>query len=283
MKIGFSFFWQVLLNQPDPNHPEAWRLAFSDSETALEKLQQLGISSIEIKASEKVDVALFLQAVEKVIARGLDVTFHAAAKISYPTNYQWQLENVLEISERLNEQFNLKPLWVVHPLNSINQPKNEIYQNTITYLQELIEFQKNCPIKLALENLRNRPNNERKHAGDSYAEILKILAAVGDPQIKICWDFGHANSMFDQGLDSKFPPVDFLKQVVHCHVHDYLSEITHLPLGMGKVPLRDNLSLLAQQKYDGILNLEIVPYKIKNPSGFLGLVGQSVRLLKSHF
>lgn len=99
--------------------------------------------------------------------------------------------------------------------------------------------------------------------------------------MQICWDFGHAYAMFDQRLDSKYPPVNFLKKVVHCHVHDYRSGITHLPLGLGDVPVRGNLTLLKQHNFSGILNLEIVPYKIENPSKFFSLLQKSITILDS--
>ena len=97
MKIGFSFFWQVLLNQPDPNQAEAWRLALPDIDAVLDEFKNIGISSIELKATEKVDVLQFMQAVATVVEKGFDVTFHAAGRILYPDNYLWQILNIIEL------------------------------------------------------------------------------------------------------------------------------------------------------------------------------------------
>lgn len=144
-------------------------MALPDIDEALNKFRTIGVSSIELKATENVDVPQFMRAMEIVAEKGFDVSFHAAGRILYPDNYRWQILNIIEISEKVIDRYKIAPLWIIHPLFGIRQSRNQIYQNTIAYLTELIQNQKNYPIKLALENLRNRPTNERTHAGDSYS------------------------------------------------------------------------------------------------------------------
>ncbi len=279
--IGFSFFWQVILKMQDPNNPEGWHQAFPDIDESLKKLQESGVSSIELKATQRLNHPLFLKAVEKLLNLGFDVTFHSAGRIQYPTDYYWQIQDMIEISKMIYHDFHFKPLWIVHPLFGVGVSRNRLFQDTVVYLKELLEKTKDVPMTLALENLRNRPDNERVHAGDSYHEILRLLNEMDSCCPGVCWDFGHACAMVELGVEQELPPDEFVKRVVHCHVHDCRLQVTHLPLGMGNVPLRDFIRLLVRNGFQGKFNMEIVPYKIKHPAEFPDLLFKSTQLLQS--
>jgi sugar phosphate isomerase/epimerase len=54
-----------------------------------------------------------------------------------------------------------------------------------------------------------------------------------------------------------FPSGDFLKRVIHTHIHDISRDgATHFPLTSGILPLSECLDRLANEKYQGYLNFE---------------------------
>jgi sugar phosphate isomerase/epimerase len=185
------------------------------------------------------------------------------------------------ISSFMNHEFHSAPLWVIHPLNSKTQQRAEIFARTVDYLRQLIFSMEQIPVQFALEILRNRADSGKIHIGDSYQEIVNLLSKFDNQNLGICWDFGHANAMHQRGLQDQFPPPEFLKKVIHCHVHDCRDEKTHLPLGMGAVPIEQNIRQLKQFHYDGILNLELLPHRIADPERFLDHVEKSVKIIRN--
>lgn len=280
MKIGFSQFWTTLINEPHPNHPENWNLAMPVLTESLEAFREFGITSIELKLTERIDVTTFLEAVENVLNHQFHITFHAASRINYPDDAPWQIKNITDVTKILNQDFGIVPLWVIHPLYGIGIPRERIYSFTREYLEKISLHLEGMAVKLALEILRNRSDNEKLHIGDSYAEILGLLSHIDGEKWGICWDFGHAFSTFERNLQNRFPPKEFIQRVIHCHVHDSQDQITHLPLGKGKLPIQQNIRLLAEHNYDGIFNLEIVPHKVNDPENFMSYLRESVSLLK---
>ncbi len=279
MQIGFSLFWQMISGLGDPNKPEVWQLAIPDIDQALIRFKAIGIDSIELKLTESPDRLSLFHAIEKLIHQGFHVSFHAPGRFLFPENLKQQLENLIDISRFVNQKFHFPPLWVIHPLNSKIKQRSEAYAQTLEYMQRILISMAEIPASFALEILRNRADSDKVHIGDSYQEILDILSKFNNENLGICWDFGHANAMYQRGLQAQFPPPEFLSKVIHCHVHDCLDQKTHLPLGMGEVPIAQNIQLLVQHDYDGILNLELAPHRIDDPANFLDGVAQSVQII----
>ena len=278
MQIGLSFFWQFLAGGDDPNHPEEWKRAIPDLDEGLNRLKQAGITSIEIKATPDPEPETWVRIVNDLLEKEFHLTFHASGRFRYPINYHWVIQDVCEITEELQRHFSLDSLlWIIHPLHDVGKDRALIYRNNHHYLEEFIEKTQGLPVTLALENLRNRDDNERLHVGDTYQEILTILNEVEDDSLGICWDFGHACAMEELGQDRLYPPTEFLRRVIHCHVH----EITHLPPGTGRIPWENHLRLLLENNFSGILNMEVVPYKMKEPANFLTSIEKSAVLLRS--
>ncbi len=280
VRIGFSFFWQVISGFVDPNKPGVWQRAIPNVDQALNKFKEIGIKSIELKLTENVDFQQLFKAIEKLIQQDFHVTFHAPGRFRYPEDLNQQLVNLSVITKFLNQEFNLSPLWVVHPLNSTTQPRSETFTQTVNYLRQILDSDEDFSVQFALEILRNRADSGKTHVGDSYGEILDILSTFKNDNLGICWDFGHAHAMYHRRLQEQFPPPEFLERVIHCHVHDCLYQKTHLPLGMGQVSVEKNIELLMQHNYQGILNLELVPHRIDDPTKFIDYIEQSVQMIR---
>jgi sugar phosphate isomerase/epimerase len=282
LQIGFSFFWQVILKLRDPNRPEIVQLAVPDIDNTLNRFAELGIGSIELKLTENTDFPKLFEAIRKLIHKNFHVTFHAPGRFHYPADLNRQLESFAAISKFMNDVFDLIPLWVIHPLNSRIQRRSKTLAQTVDYLRQILNSMAAIPARFALEILRNRAESGKIHVGDSYQDILNILSNFDHENLGICWDFGHSNAMYQRGLQDQFPPPEFLKKVIHCHVHDCLDQKTHLPLGKGEVPIEKNIHLLLQNKFEGILNLEVAPHRMDDPSRFLDYVQQSVQIIRNY-
>ncbi|MDZ7333042.1 MAG: sugar phosphate isomerase/epimerase [candidate division KSB1 bacterium] len=279
MQIGFSFFWQKILGLDEPNHPEIWQKAMPDIDQTLSDLKSMGIESIELKLTRGMEQPLLFQAIAKLIGLGFRVTFHVPTRFQFPEPMDYQLAIISTITNYMVQQFCTMPLWVIHPLNSKTAPRQAIFDGTLNYLDQILALPAARSAAFALENLRNRTDGGKIHVGDSFTEILALFDKC-DHQLGICWDFGHSIAMHQRGLESQFPPIEFLKKVIHCHVHDCLNQQTHLPLGMGDVPIERNIALLMEHNFQGIFNLELSPHKIDEPENFLHHLDQSVRRIR---
>ena len=280
MRIGFSFFWQVIPGFADPNKPGIWQTAIPNVDLTLNRFKEIGVESIELKLTENIEFQQFFKAIDKLIKQGFHITFHAPGRFRYPDDLNLQLTSLSAITMKLNAAFNLAPLWVVHPLNSLSQHRSETLAQTRNYIKQILDTISGFEFQIALEILRNRADSGKIHVGDSYEEILDILSNFQNDNIGICWDFGHAHAMYHRGLQEQFPPPEFLKKVVHCHVHDCLFQKTHLPLGMGQVAIEKNIELLVKHNYQGILNLELAPHRIEDPTKFSDYIEQSVIMIR---
>ena len=280
MRIGFSLFWQLILGQADPNNPHPWGIALPDVNAALDQFKNIGISSIELKLTEKFEIGQVAKAIEILAAKGFNITFHAPGRFRYPEDLPWQLDRIAEISRFIHSQFQFIPLWVIHPLNSKTQERSSLYSQTVDYLQQIIASLDNMPVRLAVEILRNRKDSEKINIGDSYQEILQILTDIGNDDLGICWDFGHAFAMHERNLQAQFPPAEFLNRVSHCHVHDSADQKTHLPVGAGNIPVQEYIYRLKEVGFSGILNLEVVPHRVDDPENFMNYVKNNVKMIQ---
>ena len=155
MQIGFSFFWQVILKLRDPNKPEVVRLAIPDIDNTLNRFAELGIQSIELKLTESTDLAQLFEAIRKLIQKGFQVTFHVPGRFRYPADLNRQLKSFAAISKFMNDEFNMIPLWVIHPLNSRIQHRSKIFAQTVDYLRQILNSMAEIPARFALEILQD--------------------------------------------------------------------------------------------------------------------------------
>ena len=52
------------------------------------------------------------------------------------------------------------------------------------------------------------------------------------------------------------PPRDFLAYTIHTHIHG-LSGRTHFPIDGSNIPIKQYCTLLSEQNYSGVYNLEL--------------------------
>lgn len=93
----------------------------------------------------------------------------------------------------------------------------------------------------------------------SRSSALAVVDAIDSPQVGICWDIAHdhENGLIDPDWQP-LPPDDFLRRVVHVHLHD-LDEhgASHFPLTLGRVEFTDQIAALQRLNARAPITLEI--------------------------
>ena len=135
-------------------------------------------------------------------------------------------------------------------------------------------------IDLSVELLRDVPLNGKVRGRTSFSEILHIVNAVNSQRFGVCWDFGHSFFQSERGIQPVLPPAEFMHKITRTHIHDYKNNVTHLPLGHGKIPFALYLKALMASGFSGVLNLELNPGRITDPENFKSYILESVTYLK---
>lgn len=116
----------------------------------------------------------------------------------------------------------------------------DAYVETISALWSEI---KDDGIKLAVENTMQ-----------NYRQFNRIMERLGNPEIAITYDVGHANLNGD--------PIKFLEEIpieriANVHLHDnFGSKDEHLPIGYGRIDFSGVLKTLFKGGYDGLFVVE---------------------------
>ncbi len=110
------------------------------------------------------------------------------------------------------------------------------------YLQRVREFISMCeekigdfPLKIAIENVDSNPFTT------AQCEALEYF--MNSPVFALTLDVGHDDCMDgkDRHVFEKYP-----HKLVHMHLHDSDGKHAHLPLGEGRVNIREKLSMLSE-------------------------------------
>ena len=248
--IGVSLSFSNLLNGIDGE---------LKNEVLLPKLYNAGVRSIELRtvlgsASSK-DV---LRIANELWSYGFEITVHAD-----PQTEEDSLKNVFEPLKDLLNALNQRFLMVtLHPVNGDNV-------KMLTNLSNFI-ISNNYPIKLALENNRKMPD---KTDGDTTVFVLDIVKKVNRENVGICFDMGHyAWYISNFGSNAQIPSKEFLKRVIHTHIHACSEGKTHFPIESVKQPLLNLINALPPSYY-GVYNIEIDPkrfeHKLTATEGYL--------------
>lgn len=147
------------------------------------------------------------------------------------------LRNVFEVADYLDAEH------VVLHAEKIEGAYSEAFANAVANFKQVAKMASEQNITLLIENLHKERSSER--IGVNPQEILQVIKAVDEPNLKYCFDIGHANLSANQ---FGFDVLDFVRvlspYLVHMHIHDNIGipetvdpncGDQHLPLGQGKV------------------------------------------------
>jgi sugar phosphate isomerase/epimerase len=149
--------------------------------------------------------------------------------------------------------------FVVHASDGRTEPPADgaaVCQFLIGCAEQLERLGANATVAVELRGAVG-PGDRRPDRGRS--RLLDLVRAVDSPRIGICWDGGHdwENRGIEEGWDAD-PPSEFLKRVVHVHLHDAGEDGSlHHPLIAERVPWRGQLRALARAGYTGAVTLEV--------------------------
>jgi sugar phosphate isomerase/epimerase len=143
----------------------------------------------------------------------------------------------------------------VHPLMpyGANSPENPegVYEINRQFFAALANVGKNLGVTVCLENM---PFN--KHPIHSTEQICALVRDIDHPNLKVCFDTGHANCIGEGISESvKLIGKELLKII---HVHDnYGDKDSHNAPYDGTVDWSEFIEALYEIGYDGVMNLEV--------------------------
>lgn len=164
------------------------------------------------------------------------------------------------------------PWGVVHPerCNSLPPEANErkIAANHAEY-DALIEYALSRGVNIAFENMIYNPGNGAVYCSDA-GELAALTDSFGDPRVGVCWDTGHANTLYRD----QWEPLHVIGSRLHCtHIDDNRrTDDLHLLPYEGLINWRQVIAALDDIGYPGDLILEtsinyFSPDRLKDENG----------------
>lgn len=231
-------------------------------------LKTSGIEGIELLSCPNVEDKDIVK-IQKIL-KELDMDiFSVHQSISTLFNISiLEITNLFEIANKLSAE-----IIVLH----INVIGDQIFDEG--YIEDLRVLEKQYNIKIAIENSPRSILSLFKSYTWKEKEFLSLMQETG---FSITLDTTH---LAQTGKDI----IGFYKnnkdKIINIHLSDYkkhflnthllLTNYTHLPLGNGRLPIKDFLQTLKDNNYSGLITMEI--------NGSLNDLSQSAKLIKSIF
>ena len=262
--IGLSLPLNYLAAGPDATPATtAWQGAFGAPEEALEAAREAGVTWVELRSvGRDTHPDLALRAARRVWDSGLALTIHGHLPNPALGRAFAELYPALAPLAAALRARGCASVMTLHPYSGAGARIEELVGATVQALSQVMAAvqREAIPLRVALENERNRP---WPSPTATYEGVVEIIERVESPQLGACWDLGHACANVQTGEQEPTPPREFLRRVIHTHIHD-LGPRTHCSLTCGVVPLEPWLDLLYDAGYTGILNLELSPERFQD-------------------
>jgi sugar phosphate isomerase/epimerase len=157
----------------------------------------------------------------------------------------------------------------------INALKNILSEPTL--LTKFKDLQRQYGVTFAIENVVKTPLSMAKemYQGNEFNQIIEAS------DLNITFDITHLGQTGENICKFYAKNKD---RIVNIHISDYrknwlnrflyLANGTHLPLGQGELPIKEFLTLLKKESYQGVITMEI--------NGDLDTLCQNAKLIKSY-
>lgn len=237
----------------------------NNAQDVLLSLKKSGVEGIELLVCPNIQNK-DIQKVQKIL-KGLDMdVFSVHQSISTLFNISiLEITNLFKIANKLSTK-----VIVLH----INVVGNQIFDED--YVKDLKDLEKKYNIKIGIENSPKSILSCFLSYAWKENEFLRVIRKTG---LHITFDTTH---LAQAGYDI----IDFYiknkNYIANIHLSDYkkhflnthllLTSYTHLPLGNGRLPIREFLQTLKDNNYSGLITMEI--------NGNLGDLCQSARIIK---
>jgi sugar phosphate isomerase/epimerase len=219
-------------------------------ERALDVCAELGISAVELRAVDGVQIVDHGPDALAAMRRLLDARGFRVAAIASPFLKCDPGETQDGVHERALQAAAVLGAPVVRAFSYWRQAEPEaVLPRLGEVLRRAASRARDAGIVLALEN-------EHECNVATGAEARAALDAAGSPDLRLIWDPGNA-AMFDPasfgGLGGLEPIVD---RVAHVHLKDVTASGSWTRIGEGIVDFRPMLRFLGDAGYDGYLSFE---------------------------
>ena len=191
-----------------------------------------------------------------------------------------KIETAIKNCIRLSGKLGAK--WVVmHPHSGVDFDKKQSLQDNIRDIKNYLPLAREANIMLAVENLPVFPGwSTGYHYSSDYKDLCELHDYFNnDPNLCVCWDFGHAG--LTKGLDH----IEALKYVgnrIKCvHMHDnFKSEDDHLVPFLGENNWHELIPALMSGGYNGSFTLEINYCDNQGLQGYLNYSYENICILE---
>ena len=144
--------------------------------------------------------------------------------------------------------------FVVHPLfpyMETDEHPDEVWKMNEEVLATLADYAKEYGVTVCLENMPFE-----NHPIHSTEQILALVRDVDHPNLKVCFDTGHANCTGENVANSvRLLGRDLLK-IIHVHDNYGESDLHNAPYD-GTVDWSEFIEALYEIGYGGVMNLEV--------------------------
>lgn len=193
----------------------------------------------------------FREVADRLVDSGLSVTFHAPFMDLRPGALDPRIRQVSV--DRLRQLFDLVPWFRPRSVVCHASFDERYYINTeATWLENSLETWRTLlgsvrgtATVIAIENVYERDPGQMK----------PLLVALASPQVRFCFDAGHANAFGYAPLGRWIEVLgEYLCEI---HIHDnHGTTDEHLPVGEGNIPFPELFSLLRRKRVRPILTVE---------------------------
>lgn len=259
-KIGISIPWDYLADNIVTEDGSAINITYGHSNQFLSFLKDLEVTHIELRQRRKdISETDMRRVFKRLFDFDLSITIHGdilqeEANQSLSSTLPW-LDTYKKICRT-----NSPVMVTLHPLTGSDKDSLPDYnKKTVHLIRNLNKAITNeeLPLRLALENQRNKKNRKR---GLSFIEIENMWKEINSEITGICWDMGHcvANHRINNKDYPLFPHSAFTSAVTHTHIHDIGPDgSTHWFFKENIVPLDEYIQKLKSADYRGVYNLEL--------------------------
>lgn len=259
----------------------------------VKSLAKMGFHYLEIMPNSAQDAGFTLsEIVDVILDQNLYACFHAPYAVSDQLTRSGQgdapeVRNILQpiFDEALRAALlqNSQVIINIHGASGLKNPpiKPEYFQRTLQMLKWISgEAELSGEnIQIAIELLPYAQNRTR--VGDRYKDLVKLVRQINSSKLGIGWDMGHGWVSRLRQRDFGVPGPDYLKKVVHTHIHDIDPEgWDHAPLVYHTLPLRQYIQLLTGVGYSGTWLLEIDPKQVARIGRAIPVIEDSLRKLQ---
>jgi sugar phosphate isomerase/epimerase len=237
--------------------------AFGKPGACLAELADQGVGSIELREFDPDSSAnTLLCAAQSVIRSGMCVTLHGYLPNNTEDTLFGDVYPPLLPTIDFLKDYQEDTIMVVHAHADPHADHATLAESTARALQRIAEsiHTGKIPVRVALEINRYHGADT---PGTTYDGLLEMAQHAGYSEVGFCWDMGHTHSSVLQHKLPPAPPPEFVKEVIHTHIHGLSSDgtDTHRPLIESNSHIASGVDQLKSCGYSGIYNLELYPMR----------------------